>query len=188
MKRSDKQTAILDATLALVAERGFHGAPTSAIAQEAGVGVGTIYRYFENKEELIAELYRALRVRTAEAMLAGYSADLPLRERFRRIWINTARYYLDHPLQASFVEQYNNLPYLEPETDDPYAGYSPAVLEFLERGVYEGVLKELPLELFASLTLEVAISLAKKHRAGAIVLTDALLEQAMDACWDAVKR
>jgi AcrR family transcriptional regulator len=188
LNMTDKQTAILDATLGLVSERGFHGTPTSAIAREAGVGVGTIYRYFENKEVLIDELYKRLKLQLAKAMLAGYSADLPLRERFRRIWINTARYYIDHPLETAFMEQYANSPFLKPETDNIHAEYFQPVFEFVENGVYEGVLKDLPLEFFASLTLEVAISLAKKHRDGAIVLTDAALEQAVNACWDAIKR
>ena len=184
----DKQDAIYDATLKLVSERGFHDAPTSLIAQEAGVGVGTIYRYFENKEDLIDELYKRVKLQLARAMLSGYSADLPLRERFRRIWINTARYYIDHPLETAFMEQYTNSPFLKPETADVYAEYFRPVYEFIENGVYEGVLKDLSPEIFASLTLEVAISLAKKHCAGAIVLTGDTLERAMDACWDAIKR
>lgn len=195
---SDKQAAILNATLELVSEKGFHDAPTSAIARRAGVGVGTIYRYFETKEYLIDELYKRLKLQLAKAVLVGYSADLPLRQRFRRLWINTARYYVDHPLELAFMEQYANSPFLKPETGDIYVedfdveDFDPVdvdrVSEFVERGVYEGVLKDLSMELFGSLTMEVAISLAKKHHAGALVLTDAVLEQAVDACWDAVKR
>jgi AcrR family transcriptional regulator len=184
----EKQDAIFDATLKLVSERGFHDAPTSSIAQEAGVGVGTIYRYFENKEDLIDELYKRLKLQLAQAMLAGYSADLPLRERFRRIWINTARYYIDHPLETAFMEQYANSPFLKPETAGIHADYFRPVYEFIENGIYEGILKDFSEEIFGSLTLEVAISLAKKHRAGTIVLTGDTLEQAMDACWDAIKR
>jgi len=185
---TDKQAAILDATLELVSERGFHGTPTSAIAQEAGVGVGTIYRYFENKEDLIDELYKRLKLQLAEAMLVDYSAELPLRERFRRLWINTARYYVDHPLETAFMEQYANSPFFKPETNNIHANYFQPVVEFIESGLYEGVLKDLPLEFFASLTLEVAISLAKKQREGVVVLDESALEQAVDACWDAIKR
>ena len=185
---ADKQDVIFAATLTLVSVRGFHDAPMSLIAHEAGVGVGTIYRYFGNKEDLINALYKRLKRQLAQAMLVNYSADLPLWERFRRIWINTARYYIDHPLEAAFMEQYANSPFLKPETADVPAEYSQPVYEFFEKGVYEGVFKNLPTELFASLTLEVAVSLAKKHCAGAIVLDDAALERAVSACWDAIKR
>jgi AcrR family transcriptional regulator len=41
------------ATLKLITEHGFHATPVSMIASEAGVGAGTIYRYFESKEAII---------------------------------------------------------------------------------------------------------------------------------------
>ena len=44
-------------------EHGFHGAPMAKIADRAGVGAGTIYRYFENKDVMIVELYRDLEAR-----------------------------------------------------------------------------------------------------------------------------
>ena len=56
----DKRLAILEAALELIAEYGFHGAPMAMVADRAGVGAGTIYRYFDNKDLLIAELYRDL--------------------------------------------------------------------------------------------------------------------------------
>jgi AcrR family transcriptional regulator len=52
----DKKTLILETTLDLISENGFHGTPISMIAEKAGIGAGTIYRYFENKEDLINEL------------------------------------------------------------------------------------------------------------------------------------
>jgi AcrR family transcriptional regulator len=42
----DKREAILGAALELFAERGFHGTAVPQIADKAGVGAGTIYRYF----------------------------------------------------------------------------------------------------------------------------------------------
>ena len=57
MAKTDKREDILRAALELIAEHGFHGAPMAMIAERAGVGAGTIYRYFENKDVLIAELY-----------------------------------------------------------------------------------------------------------------------------------
>ncbi|MDZ7640932.1 MAG: helix-turn-helix domain-containing protein [Desulfurivibrio sp.] len=70
MTDDDKRQRIMAAALRLFAERGFHGAPTSAIAAEAGVGVGTIYRYFKDKDSLIHELCADLHERYQQAMLA----------------------------------------------------------------------------------------------------------------------
>ena len=53
----DKREAILQAMLELVAERGFHDAPMSLVAQRAGTSAGIIYHYFPSKDELIRALY-----------------------------------------------------------------------------------------------------------------------------------
>ena len=52
-----KREAILDAALSLFAERGYHGTSVPSIAKRAGVGAGTLYRYFENKEKLVNALF-----------------------------------------------------------------------------------------------------------------------------------
>ena len=52
--------AILQATLALLAERGFQATTIEAIADRAGVGRNTIYRRWSSKEELIADALHEL--------------------------------------------------------------------------------------------------------------------------------
>jgi TetR/AcrR family transcriptional regulator, repressor for uid operon len=53
---SDRHTQILDAALVCFAKRGFHQASMHDIAAEAGISVGLIYRYFENKEAVISAM------------------------------------------------------------------------------------------------------------------------------------
>jgi AcrR family transcriptional regulator len=59
-RRAAARGAIVDATLELLAERGFQEATMDAIAARAGVGKNTIYRRWESKEELIADSIRDL--------------------------------------------------------------------------------------------------------------------------------
>jgi AcrR family transcriptional regulator len=59
-RRASARTAIVDATLELLAERGFQGATIEAIAARAGVGRNTIYRRWPSKEELIADALHEL--------------------------------------------------------------------------------------------------------------------------------
>ena len=53
----NKRKAILKAALELFSEDGFHNAPMARLADQANVGVGSIYRYFKDKNTLIETLY-----------------------------------------------------------------------------------------------------------------------------------
>jgi AcrR family transcriptional regulator len=57
MAPDDTRTAILKAARKLIVERGFHGTPMPLLAEEAGVAVGSMYRYFPSKEALLQEAY-----------------------------------------------------------------------------------------------------------------------------------
>lgn len=59
-RRASAGKAIVDATLGLLAERGFQEATMEAIASRAGVGRNTIYRRWSSKEELIVEALEEL--------------------------------------------------------------------------------------------------------------------------------
>src|ERR671930_2671866 len=52
----DRRSQILEAALVCFAQRGFHQASMHDISTEAGISVGLIYRYFENKEAVISAM------------------------------------------------------------------------------------------------------------------------------------
>src|SRR6184192_3989293 len=52
----DRRSQILDAAVVCFAKCGFHQASMHDISAEAGISVGLIYRYFENKEAVIAAM------------------------------------------------------------------------------------------------------------------------------------
>jgi TetR/AcrR family transcriptional regulator, fatty acid metabolism regulator protein len=49
----DKYQRILDAAIAVIAEKGFHNSRVSDIADRADVADGTIYLYFKSKEQIL---------------------------------------------------------------------------------------------------------------------------------------
>src|ERR1700751_4700643 len=70
-----RRQQILDAACECVRKAGFHGASMAEIAQAAGLSVGQIYRYFENKEAIIAAIVAqdlaAIREKFAELESSG---------------------------------------------------------------------------------------------------------------------
>src|SRR4051794_41730554 len=53
---TDRRGQILQAAVVCFAKRGFHQTSMHDISAEAGVSVGLIYRYFANKEAVIAAM------------------------------------------------------------------------------------------------------------------------------------
>ena len=72
-RRASADRAIVEATLGLLAERGFQAATVEAIAERAGVGRHTIYRRWPSKEDLIVDAIGGL---TVDLVPTVTSADL----------------------------------------------------------------------------------------------------------------
>jgi len=73
----DVNTRVLDAVRQVVGERGVAGTTLEHIAQEAGVGVATVYRHFGGRQRLFDAFVRANADRTrTRALLASANGDL----------------------------------------------------------------------------------------------------------------
>jgi TetR/AcrR family fatty acid metabolism transcriptional regulator len=55
--RQRKRGAILRAAVEVFAERGYFGARVREVAERAGIADGTVYLYFEGKEDLLVSLF-----------------------------------------------------------------------------------------------------------------------------------
>ena len=53
-----KREQVLQTTLELITELGFHATPMALIIEKSGVAAGTIYYYFKSKEELFNEVLK----------------------------------------------------------------------------------------------------------------------------------
>jgi AcrR family transcriptional regulator len=67
--------AILAAALALFAKKGFHETTTKAISRKAGIAEGTLFNYFETKEDLALYFFE----QELDAVIAWYRRDPRIR-------------------------------------------------------------------------------------------------------------
>ena len=191
MVKPDKRDEIVRAALELIAENGFHGAPMAMIADKAGVGAGTIYRYFENKEVLINELYRELEQRLYAVLMGGYSPEKPVRERFIHLGSAILRYCITNPLDFRYLEQFHNSPYGVVHRRDKISGEADEkdiYRKLFEEGLAKKVIKDLPLVVLFALAFGPLITVARDHILGFVVLDEALIGQIIAASWDGMKR
>lgn len=76
-----QRAAILDAAHALLSEAGYASCSVAAVAARAGIGTGTVYRYFPGKAELVVELFRSVVGREVAAVRAAAATAEPSPER-----------------------------------------------------------------------------------------------------------
>jgi len=113
---TDKREAILDAALDLFVERGFFGTAVPEIADRAGVGAGTIYRYFDSKEALVNAIYRQQKTQWGHLVLADFPVAAPTREQFRLLWMRMATWATANPKAFIFMELHHHQRYLDDES------------------------------------------------------------------------
>lgn len=192
--KPDKKTSIIKAALDLIAENGFQGAPTSRIAEKAGVGVGSIYRYFKDKEELIHEIFNDLAEKINIEMLRGYDPESSIREQYIRIAANTFHYLVKNPKVFAFTEQYFNSPFGVQHRLGMMLGHGETgrhenpLLTIFKRAANERIIKEFPQPVITALTFGPIVFAVRDILNGLIEYTDDAVSGIVEACWDAIKK
>ncbi|ELW92633.1 TetR/AcrR family transcriptional regulator [Acinetobacter baumannii] len=98
--------AILGAAARILESLGFAGFNTNAVAELAGVSIGSLYQYFPSKDALIVELIRRERAklssRIVEAIQQHDAADL--KEKLKLIISAAVQHQLSRPQLARKLE------------------------------------------------------------------------------------
>lgn len=85
LKEGNKELDILNASKAVFAKVGYDKAKIAKIAEVANIATGSVYLYFENKEEILLRLLFDLWNGIYESSLEIISKNLPAKESLDRI-------------------------------------------------------------------------------------------------------
>lgn len=178
-----KRTAILDAALNLFVERTYDGTAMPLVAERAGVGAGTIYRYFENKEALVNALYRRCQADLAYRIIDSVPLGLPSRHTFHHIWQGLCDFAREEPEASAFLEMHHHDLYLEPESLEYRNRIRKMAYDVITEGQAKGEMRAGPPFLLAFLVTGAYIGLLKAARERGEVLTDDMITLAEDSVW-----
>jgi TetR/AcrR family transcriptional repressor of multidrug resistance operon len=185
----DKRQCILEATAELIAEHGLQSCPMSAVARQAGCGAGTIYRYFETKDELVQELYLELVKRMIEHCLTDYDGSACVKLRFFQFWGNFYRYMRTNPRDCALLEQMSACPAITDGTmEQATTALHEVVFGILQDGQAQQVLKDCPEKVLSTFVYGALSTLAKKYNCAPELMGDELeAQQLLALCWDGIK-
>lgn len=83
---NNKEDDINKAAMHLFAKRGYDGTTIPMIAKRANVGVGTIYRYFANKESLVNDLFIKCITLMKNSIMENYPCNATIKEQYSHIY------------------------------------------------------------------------------------------------------
>ncbi len=187
IKNDNKREIIFEAVLVSIAKYGLN-APISKMVKESGISTGIFYHYFDNKEMMIEELYKKLKYDFLEASLCDCDKKYTYYNQFRKIWINSVKYLVAHPNTLKFFWQFENAPQLAPQLDAIHTEKINIFVDFIKKGISEGIIKDLPLIVISDLTIGVGMQMAKNAINGVITLDSDLMEDLVVTSWDSIRK
>jgi AcrR family transcriptional regulator len=143
--------AIIGAALAQVSAGGYASASVQAVAERAGVAVGTVYRHFPSKSELFAEVFRRASERELAVVIEVSAADgRPAAQRIALAVEAFCRRALAGPVLAYSLLAEPVDPAVESERLRLRVGYRDAFARVLDDGVTAGELRPHDIQIVAA--------------------------------------
>ncbi len=185
---SNKRDQILLATRDLIFEQGLQDVTMSKVAERAQVGIGTIYNYFPSKEDLIFSLFNEINATMTQRILERYDETEPLVVRVLYLLKSMVQYGLRHPREFLLSNQLAMVPFIHERVKGNVKALAEAFDQLLNDAQEQHLLKAMPPAVMWVLVSGAMNALVEAHMSEQIQLDDATIEQAMSACWDAIKR
>lgn len=103
MRKAARRRSFLDVATRLFGERGYHRTTVPMVVAESGSSTGSFYFYFDNKEDLFAEVLKAMGERVSAELdeaIAGEAEPLEqMRAAVQRLFVFLA----DNPAEARIL-------------------------------------------------------------------------------------
>src|ERR1700691_6160497 len=154
-RSEDRRNAILSAATRVIAAEGL-GAPTAAIAKDAGVSNGSLFVYFGTKAVLLNELYVTLKKEMGAVAVAGLPVESDVREQVLHMWNQSLRWATSCPEKRRALAR---LQVADDITADSHRAVSSAfsgIADLLERSPASGPMRDAPLGFVLTLTTAIA--------------------------------
>ncbi|HTL33547.1 MAG TPA: TetR/AcrR family transcriptional regulator [Kofleriaceae bacterium] len=135
--RESVKVAILEAAEDLIAANGLAGAPLAQIAKKAGVAVGTLYNYFEDRDALIRGLFEMRRATLHPELRAAVKkgAALPFEQRLRSFVRDVLGVFEAHRKYVKVALETEHLKLSHPSTTK--TDLTNAIAELVKAGIKE---------------------------------------------------
>lgn len=154
----NKREQIYKAAIELFNRNGFDKTPTSQIAKEAGVAIGTLFHHFKTKEDLINSLYLKCKESMIGRTLSCVDEEKTYRSKIKRIYVNFLKWGLDCTDEFLFFQQFSNSVYIYEMTKAEGKNKFEALMAIFKEGIEKEIIKKAPTDYLQTITSAIMMS------------------------------
>ncbi|NIG54383.1 TetR/AcrR family transcriptional regulator [Chitinophaga sp. Cy-1792] len=182
----DKIQRIKEKAIEMIAKEGYENFGINRLAKAAGVSPATIYIYYKDKDDLIANIVSEASDGMVQAIFHDFDPEASFEEGLWKQWKNRASYCLKEPLLNCFMERMRNTDIgniQQVQINNQMKEYSAA---FMSKAYERGELTRMSLEVYWSVAFAPLYTLIRFHQQGKsfdrrpFQLTDDILREAFD--------
>jgi AcrR family transcriptional regulator len=138
----DKSSLILESAEKVIAKKGFHKAKMTEIARLAGVGDGTVYEYFENKDVLLFSIPKMRFEQYLEDLTGIFNPDSVAGKLKKLIKYHFSTFLADPDFLRIFVlNLYLNKGFYQSKAFEDFRNYYQLLEEVIEEGKRAGIFR-----------------------------------------------
>ncbi|MGY0399516.1 MAG: TetR/AcrR family transcriptional regulator [Ostreibacterium sp.] len=101
--KQKKRKAIIRTAIKLFVKYGLHDVSIKVLAQKAGIATGSIYNYFDNKDDLINTAFQGIITESLDFLREGYDQTQSIQARFHYLFKRKISYCLKYPEKFQFL-------------------------------------------------------------------------------------
>lgn len=142
-RKAERQRTILEAAIRAFSHQGYHGCTVAQVAREAGMADGTLYLYFQGKEDLLISAFRFVLEGLLERLDRATSEEPDPLARLRLlVELHLGMMEADRDL-ASFLQFQLRQPdeAIRRAIAEPLAGYARRIESILDQGKAAGQIR-----------------------------------------------
>lgn len=182
-----KRAQILEAGIRLFVERGLQGTSMSLLAKEANVATGSVYNYFESKEQLINEIFLYVKQKEADFLLENHRPDSSYEEAIKALLRAGIRFMLDNCLYFRFSHLYGFSSAIEDQTREKLHIVFEPFIKLYQDAKAAGVLKniripDVNIQIYGGFSYFIHWQFVNHN-----TVDEQLIEEMIEFAWDAIK-
>ncbi|MBP2134009.1 AcrR family transcriptional regulator [Methanomicrobium sp. W14] len=184
-----KYEDLMRAAVELFSRQGFHATPAQQISDLAGVSVGTLFKYFGTKENLIDTLYFSIHQTLSEVVEEAVSSADSVEEKIKNAKRQVLIWMFKNPEKTLFFENFSSSSSITKKAKEEALDKFSVLDDLYQKAVSRGIIVKTDKEVFLANFWYPNFMLINLYTIGRLRSNiEEIIEQSTSSMWSGIGR